>query len=357
MPASCIYEGLIRHRRTQPVHHEFDFRSFLLMIDLDEADTVFEKFWFWSTKRFSFARFKANDHLTKHLPSDNLTNSNSTNSDSANKSLRDRVSAVLKENNFDQPVGKVKLLTQLSYLGFSMNPISIFYCYEADGDQVIAIIAEVNNTPWGEQHIYFLPNENKTPIAADPDSRNSEKPKTIFGNHIDKTFHVSPFMSLDMHYRMAFSSPNDRLGVKIENHTDGDNGSERILDVSMTMKRKPLTSANLNWLLIKYPLVSFKIFAGIYWQALRLYLKKVPFVSHPRKAALANGQSVADAENHYDAQDTVGSQTTGQIHDAIDAQNSFVCDAADPTDVAQQTSPNANLPSDRSNTETALVAR
>lgn len=322
MPASCIYEGLIRHRRTQPVHHEFDFRSFLLMIDLDEADTVFEKFWFWSTKRFSFARFKANEHLTKHLPNDNSTNS----------SLKDRVSAVLKENDFDQPVGKVKLLTQLSYLGFSMNPISIFYCYEADGDQVIAIIAEVNNTPWGEQHVYFLPNENRTPIVVDPDSRNSQKPKTIFGNHIDKTFHVSPFMSLDMHYRMAFSPPNDRLGVKIENHTDCDTGSKRILDVSMTMKRKPLTSANLNWLLIKYPLVSFKIFAGIYWQALRLYLKKVPFVSHPRKA-LANG------------------------HNAIDPQSSFACDVADPTDRAQQTNPNVNLPSDQSKTETALVAR
>ncbi|MFK7767098.1 MAG: DUF1365 domain-containing protein [Mariniblastus sp.] len=312
MPSSCIYEGLIRHRRNDPVHHEFFFRSFLLMIDLEEVETVFDRFWLWSTKRFAFARFQPNDHLKKHLPI---------------ADLRSRVTEVLNENDFRQPVGPVKILTQLTYVGFAMNPVSFFYCYDPTGERLVAVIAEVNNTPWGEQHVYFLPtadaaesessgakssgaksdglclddsissgldssdieptrSESELPQSSGIQKRNTpQKPSTLFADYVDKTFHVSPFMSLDMHYRMAFSSPGEKLALKIENHRVDPNQqrSKRLLDVSMTMKRKALTSTNLNWMLIKYPLISFKIFAGIYWQALRLYLKKVPFISHPHK--------------------------------------------------------------------------
>jgi DUF1365 family protein len=157
-----------------------------------------------------------------------------------------------------------------------MNPVSFFFCYDPSGSRVEAIIAEVNNTPWGEQHVYVLPGQDSS--LPHRDQRN------VTAERIEKVFHVSPFMSLDMSYRMAFSIPGARLGVKIENHLDEPlNGVTKILDVSMLMTRKPLTARNLNWLLVKYPLVSFKIFAGIYWQALRLFFKKIPFFSHPGK--------------------------------------------------------------------------
>lgn len=281
--SSCIYEGLIRHRRNDPVHHQFDFRSFLLMIDLDEVDSVFESFWLWSTDSFSFARFNADEHLKEFLP---ITD------------LRGRVDAVLEQNDFQVEVGPVKILTQLSYLGFAMNPISIFYCYDLAGEQVVAVIAEVNNTPWGEQHLYFIPSEDRTC------ERESEPKKrsTLFSGEIAKSFHVSPFMPLNMSYRMAFSHPTDRLAVKIENYSNAncDSQSKRMLDVSMVMKRKPMTRWNLSLMLIKFPLISFRIFGGIYLNALRLYLKKVPFFPHPGKSS-SDQASNSDQELNPDS--------------------------------------------------------
>ena len=160
-----------------------------------------------------------------------------------------------------------------------MNPVSFFYCFDPAGLKVEAIIAEVNNTPWGEQHVYVID-------AAKPKGSSSHRKARVSADRIEKAFHVSPFMSMEMSYRMAFTPPTENLGVKIENHLDEPvNGVKKILDVTMQLKRKPLTAFNLNRLLIKYPFVSFKIFAGIYWQALRLYLKKTPYYAHPRKSA------------------------------------------------------------------------
>ena len=105
--------------------------------------------------------------------------------------------------------------------------------------------------------------------------------------------HVSPFMEMDMHYDMKFTISGDmetnsipanealptRLGVKITNFQQG----VKIFDVAMSLKSKPITPTSLWLTLFKYPLISWKVFAGIYWQAARLYWKKVPFVAHPGK--------------------------------------------------------------------------
>ena len=160
-----------------------------------------------------------------------------------------------------------------------MNPVSFFYCYNLAGDKIEAVIAEVNNTPWGEQHVYVVPADQLT-----------EK-STIRSADVKKEFHVSPFFDLAMNYRLAFSVPSDTLAVKIENHSlppdspdkQSNTSPRKVLDVTMKLRRKKLSGWNLNGLLVKYPAISFQVAAGIYWQAFRLYLKKVPFVSHPDK--------------------------------------------------------------------------
>jgi len=259
---SCIYEGIIRHRRNTPHVHQFDFKSFFLMMDLGEIDSIFRQRWLWSAKRIAVGRFKESEHLIHHRQHGNL---------------RQRANQVLENAGISSDsIGSIRLLTQLRYFGFSMNPVSFFYCYSQCGKNVLAVIAEVNNTPWGEQHVYVIPN-TKTDQIPNP-------PTSIRSNSIDKDFHVSPFMSLDMCYRMSFTAPGNKLGVKIENHLDRPlNDITKILDVSMLMKRKPLTGWNLNWLLVRYPLITAQIFASIYWHAFRLFLKKTTFYSHPRK--------------------------------------------------------------------------
>lgn len=258
---SAIYEGSVRHRRNLPRKHEFDFRFFMLMIDLDELDSVFHKNPFWSTRSWTVCRLKQSDHLQKHLPEPNL---------------KKRVYKELESHGVTAQISSIRLLTQLSYLGFRMNPVSFYYCYGQDGEKIEAIIAEVNNTPWGEQHTYLVEGEQVNSLAA------------IRSGEIRKEFHVSPFFDLAMNYRMAFSPPGRTLAVKIENHLiDPTLRRPKCLDVTLALKKRNLNFWSLNGLLIRYPLISFRVFAGIYFQALMLYLKKIPFVPHPDKKANA----------------------------------------------------------------------
>jgi DUF1365 family protein len=200
----------------------------MLMLDLDELDSVFDGHWarrLYSTKRLAFARFRRSDHF-EHFDS--------------KLPLKDVVLQVLAENGIASPIGKILLLTQIRYLGFEMNPVSFFYCFSESGDRVEAIIAEVNNTPWGEQHIYVMSGGNE------------DVQKRVVAENVAKEFHVSPFMEMDQQYRMLFSVPGNILGVKMQNFEH----SQRVFDVSMLLNRVPLTSWNLNWMLIKFSLVS-----------------------------------------------------------------------------------------------------
>ena len=280
---SCIYQGKVRHRRNTPKHHQFDFRTFMLMLDLDELNQVFKGRWLWSTQRIAPFRFRQGDYLKRF---ENVPD------------LKTRAVEVLKSQGIAQPVGSIRLLTQLRYFGFSMNPVSFFYCYgQADG-RLMAIIAEVNNTPWGEQHCYVIPASNRR----DSKSRATSK---VSIDQLDKMFHVSPFMTMEQSYRMAFSIPDEKLGVKIENHLDDPDtdGVKKILDVSMLLNRKPISGFALNWMLVKFPLISFQIFLAIYWQALRLYFKRIPFVSHPKNSSSQSesGISTGEIQNQFDS--------------------------------------------------------
>ena len=284
---SCIFEGKVLHARKKPVEHSFWFNTCFFYLDLDELDDVFSGHPFYSTQSWSVARFLFRDHMA-HAPT--ISNRHE---------FRNEILNVLATENITEPIGKIGLLTQLRYFGFVMNPVNFYYCFSESDQRVVAIIAEVNNTPWGEQHLYVLPQTHQ----ADGDQ--------LEATNVDKCFHVSPFLPVDMTYDFHFTSRSndletdggtDGLGINIANFQDG----ERMVNVSMKLKRAEITFQSLSALLVRYPLYSWKVFAAIYWQALRLYWKKVPFFPHPKKTCVVNSDSQPDqnTENKLPSLDT-----------------------------------------------------
>ena len=246
---SCLYVGQVRHRRFAPRAHAFSYRMFQLYLDLDELDTVFRRRWLWSTRGANLAWFRRSDHFGP--PDQPLS-----------ESVRDQVEAETGQ----RPRGPIRLLTHLRYFGYVMNPVSFYFCFDEAGKTVETIVAEVSNTPWGERHCYVLDN-TKT---------GSNRRKLRF--EVDKVFHVSPFMDLDMQYHWRLTPPEDRLLVHIENHQQG----SKLFDATLVMERREINRFSLALALFRYPFITTKVVIAIYYEALRIWLKKIPYVPHPK---------------------------------------------------------------------------
>ncbi len=248
---SCLYKGWVRHRRRSPRPHEFRYQLFMLYLDLAEVGTVFEGRSLWSTHRPAIARWKRSDHHGD--PAEPLDTS---------------IRRLVESRCGVRPEGPIRLLTHPRYFGYGFNPVSFYYCYAADGESLAAIVAEINNTPWGEQHCYVLP----ASASAGPAEH---RLRFKFG----KDFHVSPFLPMDMDYDWRFNAPDGHLQVHMENWREG----QPVFDATMNLEREPITGASLASALVSYPLMTGKVAFAIYWQALRLWLKRTPFITHPDK--------------------------------------------------------------------------
>jgi uncharacterized protein len=251
--ASAIYSGKVRHRRFSPKQHNFEYNVFMMYLDLSEIDIIFSKSTLWSTKHFAPVQFKRSDFHTQQ------NNSNCEDISSIDASIRTTVMQQLGLTI----TGPIRMLVNLRYWGINMNPLSTYYCFANDGTTLVAILAEVHNTPWGERHAYALPVDNR-----------SQKQYLDFS----KKLHVSPFNPIDMQYQWHSTTPNNHLAIHLENwqHTI------KIMDATMTLTREEITSKNMRSIIIRFPLMTVKIISAIYWQALKLWLKGVPIFNHPK---------------------------------------------------------------------------
>jgi uncharacterized protein len=244
---SCFYEGSVWHRRREPFLHSFRYDVSFLYLDLDEIHQAFHNTWLWSATRPSFAWFRRQDYLGP-----------------ADQPLQESVREVLANHGLGEVRGPTRLLTHPRYFGFVMNPVSFYFCYHEDGETLAAVIADVTNTPWGERHSYVI-------RAADLRSSRT------FSRTLEKVFHVSPFLPMDMTYHWQLSAPGEQLKVHIESCQE----YRSVFSATMSLTRRSWTSANLRRALWRFPLMTYQVAAAIYWQALQLWWKGARYHPHP----------------------------------------------------------------------------
>ena len=248
---SAIYTGTLQHCRYRPKHHFFQYQVFMVYLDLAEIDQFFSLSPLWSASKPALAWLKRKDFIgDKH------------------QSIADGVRHHIKAESGKEFTGNIRMLANLRYFGFQMNPIVCYYCFNQQ-EQLEYIVAEVTNTPWREKHAYVLPCDSA-----------AETQTIRFG----KQLHVSPFNDLDFTYEWIGGAPSKELGVRLINWRDG----QRLFDANLQLCRQEATAGALNKILLQFPLMTVKVFAAIYWQALKLFVKKVPFVSHPGKSKVEN---------------------------------------------------------------------
>ncbi len=250
---SAIYEGTLAHARRAPRAHAFAYGVYLLYLDLDELPELLAGPGPLSAGRFGLLSFHRPDYLGG--------------AGDLAAAARARAAAALGV----APRGPVRLLTHARSLGYVFNPVSFYYCFAEDGRTLEAVVAEITNTPWGERHTYV--------VRATAGGAAAE---------LAKGFHVSPFFGMDQTYRWRFQLPGKALAVEMRNEEAG----REVFRARLALRRRPWSAPALWRAALRQPLITWKVHAAIYWQALRLWAKRVPFHPHPAKsAALAERRS------------------------------------------------------------------
>ncbi|WP_448211706.1 DUF1365 domain-containing protein [Colwellia sp. MEBiC06753] len=257
---SAIFTGNVRHRRYTPKSNAFNYRLYMLGLDVDEV--MSGRFSCGVLGRQWFKPIRVNEK--KYLrgePGD----------------LRTRITAKVLSLGGVKPVVNITMLVQAQCLGLYFSPANFYFCYDQQG-RCIYMLTEVSNTPWNKRHYYLVDMVENRPM--------------------EKDFHVSPFMDLAMQYHWRVKAPKrlsadlspeqqnddqqqqDKLLIHIENKRhDG----EKLFDATLALSKTPLTVKNLLQVWLQFPVMTLKVVAGIYYQALKLFAKGIAFVPYQVK--------------------------------------------------------------------------
>lgn len=302
--ASAVYRGWVRHRRFAPIARAFTFPLYMLYVDLDELDSVFAGQRLWARdsrhKRLALGRFTRRDYLGD--PSRELK-----------EEVVDKVASTL---GF-KPGGAVRMLTHARQYGYVFNPVSFYYCFgerDASGaEQLLAIVAEITNTPWKDRHAYVLDCRTQAPhVCSDAAEAScpSSRPRRFT---IEKAFHVSPFLPMGLAYDWSFSVPcpqaGSRLGIHMTLRETARSGSvegtgalptprRRVFDATLRLERRPIGPRTLDGMLLRFPLLTARVFLAIHLHALRLWLRRVPIFPHPSRSGHPRPQAPPSSQSN-----------------------------------------------------------
>lgn len=250
--SSCIYSGLVTHKRMKPKKHFFSYKTFSLLIDINEIIQLDKNIKFFSHNRFNILSFYNIDHGPRD-----------------GSSLKKWVEKTLSQSRINIEKGTIKLLCFPRFFGYVFNPLSIFYCYDKNS-KLKAVLYEVKNT-FNEQHTYVFRSSNRS---------------NLIHHKCEKKFYVSPFIKMKTFYNFRLSKPGDRVSVLIK-QSDSDG---LLLVAKQTGKKINLNSQNLFLEFIKHPLMTFKIIVAIHFEAFLLWFKGVKYVK--RKFKIKNNLSL-----------------------------------------------------------------
>ncbi|MDA1072092.1 MAG: DUF1365 domain-containing protein [Proteobacteria bacterium] len=245
---SCLYVGRVMHHRLAPRRHRFSYRAMTMLFDLDELPVLDRRFALFGHNRARPIAF----HDADHGPGDG-------------SDLRSWVEGHMAAAGMAVPGGPIRILCLPRLLGYAFNPISVWFCFDPD-ERLAAVLYEVANT-FGEKRSYLLPVE-------DPDA-------AVLRQGCAKGFHVSPFLPVAGDYRFRLSPPGARMMLQIRHVVEG----RTRLVALQTGARVALENGGLVRALLRFPLMTAKVIAAIHFEALRLWLKRMPF--HPHRRATA----------------------------------------------------------------------
>lgn len=241
---SCAYVGQVVHKRLTPRRHAFTYRVFAFCLDVDEIDRLARSFRLFSHNRWNLLSFHDADHAA-----------------GTGEPVGSHARGVLRSAGLEAYGARIELVCYPRLLGYVFNPLSVYFAYDA-GDRLGAIMYEVSNT-LKERKSYVIP-------IVGP------REDGVVSQACDKEMYVSPFTAPEAAYSFRVVPPSEKIVVGVDLREQG----QPVLKTHFQGRRLELSDRSLAGLLLRYPLMTFKVIAAIHLEALRLWMKGVPLRSY-----------------------------------------------------------------------------